>query len=286
VDDLTLEDLVDLELVDENSLVLKIGLIVYRLFYAKGDILTPVSSGYVDILSKKYSVEPSRIHVVRGGVDLSIFKPNFLKQEARKNFVVLYSGAFSIAYDFNLIFQAAKIIEELDDDVEFVVQGTGELLSQIQDSIKKFNVKNVKIVNKVLSRTEVAELLGEADALILPLAPFYKLGKPYRGMSSKLYEYQAVGKPIISCSRGLPSDYIKETNSGLIVNPGDFQALANSILELKRNPTLSKMFGENGRKYVEKEGSVDGVGLKILSLFKELEETSLNQETRLLRNLK
>lgn len=274
VDDLTLEDLVDLELLDENSIALKIGSRVYRLFYVKGDILTPVSPGYVDILSKKYNVEPSRIHLVRGGVDLSIFKPNFLKQESRKKFVVLYSGAFSIAYDFNQIFQAAKIIEELDDDIEFVVQGTGELLSQMQVSIKKFNVKNVKIINKVLSRAEVGELLGEADALILPLAPFYKSGKPYCGMSSKLYEYQAVGKPIISCCRGLPSDYVKDTNSGLVVDPGDFQALAKVVLELKRNPELAKSMGDKGRKYVENEASIEEVGLKTKAIFLRL----LNEE--------
>ncbi len=53
VDDLTLEDLVDLELLDENSLLLKIGSIVYRLFYVKGDILTPVSTGYFEIMIQR-----------------------------------------------------------------------------------------------------------------------------------------------------------------------------------------------------------------------------------------
>ena len=112
-------------------------------------------------------------------------------------------------------------------------------------------------------------MLGEADVLILPLAPFYKSGKPYRGMSSKLYEYQAVGKPIISCSLGLPSDYIEETNSGLVVNPGDFQALAKTILELKRNPALAKTMGENGRRYVESHASIEAVGLEMEEIFEE-----------------
>ena len=60
-----------------------------------------------------------------------------------------------MAYDFNQIFQAAKIIEEFDNDIEFVVQGAGELLPQMQDSIRKLNCKNVKIINKILTRAEV-----------------------------------------------------------------------------------------------------------------------------------
>ena len=270
VDDLTLEDLVDLELLDENSLALKIGSIVYRLFFVKGDILTPVSSGYVDIMSRKYCVELRRIHVIIGGVDLSTFKPNSHSNELRKKFVVLYSGAFSVAYDFEQIFQAAKIIEEMDEDIEFVIQGAGELLPSMQDSIRKSNIKNVKIINKILSRADVGKLLGEADVLILPIAPFYKSGKPYRGMSSKLYEYQAVGKPIISCSEGVPSTYIKETISGLVVTPGDSKELANAVLQLKQDPTMCHILAENGRKHVRAEASIEAVGLKMKEIFQKI----------------
>lgn len=267
VDDLTLEDLVDLELLEENSIALTIGVTIYRLFYVKGDILTPVSSGYVDILSKKYSVKPSRIHVVRGGVDLSVFKPKTSEPQPKKKFMVLYSGAFSVAYDFEQIFKAAKIIEEIDADVGFVVQGTGELLVSMYESVKKIAAENVKIINKILTRVDVAELLSQADVLILPLATFYKSGKPYRGMSSKLYEYQAVGKPIICCSKGVPSTYVEETLSGLVVDPGDSAALAEAVLELKQNPTLARELGDNGRKYVESEASLQAIGLKMKQIF-------------------
>ena len=263
-DDLTLEDLVDLKLIDEDSLVLRIAERVYRLFLTKGDVVTPISPGYVETLSRKYWVEKSRIHVVRGGVDLSIFKPSAHKQNVGKKFVVLYSGAFSMAYDFEQIFRAAKIVEEEHDDVEFVLQGIGELLGSMCSKVNELDVKNVRIVDKLLSREDVAGLLSQADVLVLPLVEFKK---PYPGMSSKLYEYQAVGKPIICCSRGLPSVYVKETNSGLAVYPGDYEALAKAVISLKENSNLARMMGENGRKYVETEASIEAVGLKMKEIF-------------------
>ena len=272
-DDLTLEDLVDLKLIKQESLILRIAEWVYRLFLVKADVVTPISPAYVETLSKKYCVKESRISLVRGGVDLSVFKPGLAKQKSGKKFVVLYSGAFSVAYDFEQILRAAKIVEEKDGDVEFVLQGKGELLDSVCSKLSELNVRNVRIIDKLLSREEVAELLNQADVLVLPLVEFQK---PYRGMSSKLYEYQAVGKPIICSSKGLPKDYVNETNSGLTVEPGDYEAFAKAVISLKENPKLAKMLGENGRKYVETEASVEAIGLQMKEIFETLKHASLD----------
>jgi glycosyltransferase involved in cell wall biosynthesis len=267
VDDLTLEDLIDLELVDKNSLLLKLGVISYRLFFVKADLLTPISKGYFEIMVKKYCVKPDRIHLIRGGVDLSTFKPQPRSLNKPKGrFVILYSGAFSVAYDFKQIIQAARITESIDKSIEFIIQGTGELLSEMRGYVNKTMVHNVKIINAIYSRSEVANRLGEADVLILPLAAFYKSGTPYRGMSSKLYEYQAVGKPIIVCSRGVPANYVLETRSGIVVESGDPDGLAKAVLYLKRNPDIARAMGRNGRTYVETEASISAIGLKMKNI--------------------
>lgn len=86
-----------------------------------------------------------------------------------------------------------------------------------------------------------------ADVLILPLKDF---GRPYLGLSTKLYEYQAAKKPIICCSYGMPGDYINNTHSGIVVKPGDSNELVKSILYLKKNKDIANQLAENGRKYV------------------------------------
>jgi glycosyltransferase involved in cell wall biosynthesis len=239
---------------------------VYRLLYRNSDLITPISPAYIEIIEKKYCVKPKKIHLIRGGVDLSLFKPNVSKRETDK-FTVLYSGAFSVAYDFDQIFNAAKIVAKLDSDVEFVIQGKGELLPSMHSKARELGVRNVRIVDELLSREAVGTMLGQADALILPLVAFKK---PYRGMSSKLYEYQAVGKPIICCSRGLPRNYVLETNSGIVVKPGDYKTLAKAVLKLKNNPNLACQMGNNGRKYVESEASIQAIGLRMQEIFRTI----------------
>jgi glycosyltransferase involved in cell wall biosynthesis len=269
VDDLAIEDLYDLNLIKKRSVSASIIELIAKFLYNKMKAITPISPGYVSPLIEKYGVNRKRIHVVYGGVDLNIFKPKTTEQNnpRKDEFIVLYSGAFSIAYDFNQVLNAAKILEEKDGKVKFILQGKGELVDQIKLKINQLGLRNVVVIDKLLSREEVAELLNKADMLIQPLGDY---GKPHMGVSTKLYEYQAVGKPIICCSAGQPAKYVKETRSGVVVKPGDYEALAKAIIWLKENPKLALEMGENGRRYVEKEASIEAIGSKMKQILQAL----------------
>jgi len=161
------------------------------------------------------------------------------------------------------VLKVSKLLKE-DRGVEIVLQGRGELLGYVKNKVKDMGIK-------ILSREEVAKSLNEADALLLPLKDFKR---PYLGISSKLYEYQAVGKPIICCAEGQPTEYIGITNSGVIIKPGNHKSLTEAITKLKMNSKLMKVLGENGRKTVEKEVSIEAIGLKIMEIFEKLRRTS------------
>ena len=262
VDDLIIEDLYDLNLVQRNSFISNLAELFARIAFLKVKAATPISPGYTATIAK-YGVDEKMIQVIRGGVDLDVFKPR-TKQKDNHKFVITYSGGFSIAYDFEQVFQAAKILGKKDCDVEFVLQGKGELLSSMRDRAKMLNLKNVQIIDVLLSREKVVQFLGQADVLILPLADFKT---PYRGMSSKLYEYQAVGKPIICCGNGIPPAYVKETESGLALLPGDYEGLVKAIIFLKQNPDLALKMGESGRRFVELNASINTVGFGLKKIF-------------------
>ncbi len=204
--------------------------------------------------------------MIKGGVDLTIFKPEPIHHSTNEKFIVLYSGAFSVAYDFEQVLKAAKSLKE-DKAIEFILQGKGELIDQIRSMIRELDLKNVKVIDKILSREEVSRLLNEADVLLLPLRDF---GKPYLGISSKLYEYQAVGKPIICCASGMPASYVLETKSGIVVEPGDYVTLAKSIRYLKEDHNAAIEMGQRGRVYVEENLSIERIGQSMKSLFEHI----------------
>ncbi|MBS7612400.1 glycosyltransferase family 4 protein [Candidatus Bathyarchaeota archaeon] len=265
VDDLWPEDPVSIGVI-RSGFMKKIMKALANIAYTMADVITPISPGYVKVICNNYGVPEGKIHVVRGGVDTSRFKP--ASNEDNGKFTVLYSGAFSVAYDFNQVIKAAKLLEE-HEDIEIVLQGAGELMDNVRRSAEKMDVKNVRIIDKVLSRGEVAELLSQADVLLLPLKDF---GRPYLGISSKLYEYQAVGKPIICCAEGQPAEYVNETNSGIVVKPGDYETLAKAVLYLRENRDVAERLGEAGRRYVEENLSIDRIGADMVNLLRALAE--------------
>ncbi|MEM3464079.1 MAG: glycosyltransferase family 4 protein [Candidatus Bathyarchaeia archaeon] len=259
VDDLAVEDLFDLKLVSRGSFFGRMVEFLAKFLYRRVNALTPISHGYVNTLAEKYGVDKSRIHVVYGGVDLSIFKPRFqdVGNSPKKDFIVLYSGAFSVACDFDQVLKAAKILEEKDGNIKFILQGKGELADHIRSRVSELGLRNIVVMDRLLSREEVAELLNEADVLIQPLGDY---GKPHMGVSTKLYEYQAVGKPIICCSAGQPAEYVKETCSGIAVKPGDCEALAEAVVRLYANRRFAAELGWNGYRYVSERLTVEKIG--------------------------
>ncbi len=267
VDDLWPEGLYDLKLIRKGSLFSRIAEKLAKMAYENAEIITPISPGYIRVINGDYRINKKKIKIVRGGVDIVKFKPTRNEMDKEGKLKVLYSGAFSIAYDFDQVLKTAKVIEESEGGVEFVIQGGGELIEHINSMVRELNLRNVKIINKIISREEVAKLLNTADALILPLRKF---DKPYLGISSKLYEYQAVGKPILCCDEGYPAKYVIETKSGIIIKPGDYMALAKAIIYLRENRGIADKMGASGRKYVENNVSIEKIGLKMMTAFKNM----------------
>jgi glycosyltransferase involved in cell wall biosynthesis len=260
VDDLWPEALHDLG-VPEKSFVSKLGELAAGTVYKFASFITPISSDHVSIIASKYHVKRSKICVVPAGVDLDKFNGR-QKNSLSGKLTVLYIGAFSPAYDFDQVLKAAKLLSTFPD-VEFVIQGGGELSAILQSEVKKWELSNVKMVERIVSRDEVARMLNEAWAALLPLK-----GSVEMGISSKLYEYQAARKPIVCCSKGQQGRYVSETKSGIVVKPGDYEALAKAILYLRENRDLADRLGASGRQYVENNLSIERIGFQMKDIFR------------------
>ena len=258
VDDLWPEVLYDLNMV-KSRFFRRIAEIIARLTYRASTAITPISPSYVDTIVEKYGIDPRKVHVVPGGVDLSIFSCQNQDESSRAEFRALYIGAFSLGYDFEQVLRAAKLLAE-EKNVEIVLQGGGELAPFLKSRVKEMSLSNVRIIDRVVDRDEVVRTMAAADCLLLPLSGF---GSIEKGISSKLYEYQAAGKPIICCSDGQPGRYTLDTRSGVVVKPGDYVALAKAILFLRDNPKVAEQFKISGREYVKANLSIEKIGLKI-----------------------
>jgi len=266
VDDLWPEALYDLG-VSRKSLLARLGEFIAKIAYKLSSGITPISPAYVDVLLHKYGVDRRKIFVVPAGVDPDKFSCKKRQVKKRERFRILYIGAFSPAYDFDQVLRAAESLASFSN-VDFVIQGGGELAHELKCKVTEAALNNVLLVDKIVSRDEVAEIMADADALLLPLNG---VGSIEMGISSKLYEYQAAGKPILCCSSGQPGRYVSETKSGLVIKPGDSEMLSKSILCLMENPKFAQELGASGRNYVVNNLSIKRIGLTMVQVLKKIQ---------------
>lgn len=274
VDDLWPEVLYELNMIGPGFLR-RSAEYVSKFTYKMSDAITPISPAYIDVITSKYGISPKKMHVIPAGVDydkFALWNSNTEIKEKVDVFKVLYIGALSPAYDFDQVMKAAKLLSSMRS-IKFIIQGGGDLASSLKSKVKEMGLSNVAVVLKIVNRDQVVEALHHANVLLLPLngSRFIEMG-----ISSKLYEYQAAGKPIVCCSSGQPARYVSETKCGIVVKPGNYVGLANAIIRLYQNKEEAKNFGEAGRYFAMENLSLEKIGLRMSKVFEAaMSSTSL-----------
>jgi len=225
-----------------------------KLSYIMPAAITPISAGYKRRIVEKYGVSAEKVHVVEVGVDS--VESLVSRNSDRSRFVVMYSGVLGIGYDFETVLKAAGFLSEYEDIV-FLIRGIGELAPKLERSIKKLDLMNVVLDTNFLPKEKLSALLRSADALVLPMASASFVDE---GLPTKVFEYQAYGKPIICVSGGEPASYVEATGSGLVVKPGDAHGFAEAVARLYKDRKFASELGWNGWRHVSTNLTAEKIG--------------------------
>ena len=138
-----------------------------------------------------------------------------------------------------LVSAAKRIIKEFRNTV-FVFVGDGYLRSRLERQAESIGVrKNIIFTGW---RKDAVEILDLFDILVLPSLN--------EGMGKVLVEGMALGKPIVASNVGGIIDLVRNGENGILVPPGDSDALGEAILQLLKDKNLSEKLGKNGKARV------------------------------------
>jgi len=225
-----------------------------KLSYVVPAAITPLSVGYKRRIVKKYGVSAEKVHVVEVGVDSVESLVSDISDKSQ--FVVMYSGVLGVGYDFETVLKAAGSLSEYEDIV-FLIRGMGELAPKLERLIKELNLRNVVLNTNFLPKKKLSALLRSADAFLLPMASASFVDE---GLPTKVFEYQAYGKPIVCCSGGEPARYVEATRSGLVVKPGDAYGFAEAVVRLYKDRKFASELGWNGWRHVSTNSTAEKIG--------------------------
>ena len=159
-------------------------------------------------------------------------------------FVVEYSGNFGIGHDNATLFDAMRRLVG-EDQLRWVIVGGGTKKSELESFVQSQGIGNA-ILQPYQSRGRLGELLALGDVHLVTMAnEFEGLMVP-----SKFYGVLAAGRPLIFIGprSSEVARVVLDESCGVVVEPGDGQALSDAVQSLRRDPERAREMGMRGRR--------------------------------------
>jgi glycosyltransferase involved in cell wall biosynthesis len=89
-------------------------------------------------------------------------------------------------------------------------------------------------------------------------------------MSNALLEYMSAGRAVVATDVGANAKLVEQDRSGLIVPPGDNDAIVNAIGRYMANPLRAAAYGAAARTRVEAHYSRDAMRRRFEAFYRDL----------------
>lgn len=142
---------------------------------------------------------------------------------------------------FDLLNAFAKLAPEHREKSELILAGIGEL-EQARSLADKLNLEQHVTFAGWVDSQQRGELLSKADVFVLPSYD--------EGLPMALLEAMSWGLPSVTTPVGGIPEVITHSETGLLVNPGDVQQLAEALESLIENESLRLDIGNAARQRV------------------------------------
>lgn len=242
--------------------------VIEKKLYSSADLIIPVTYSF-----KKYLINlgfpEKKIKVVMNGVDTKFFnfKKNKYVKRSSKFFIISYIGTIGMAHSIKTIIEAAKVILKNHKDIRIVFQIIGDGADKKNIEYEALKIKNVTVLPTV-PKNQVLEYLDRTDAGIIHLKKndLYKTVVP-----SKMFEYIAMGVPILHGVDGESHNILKKYKLGLYFEQENPNALYSAIMKLYNDKSLYDEISKNCVK-TSKVFEREILALKMLEELKKLEK--------------
>lgn len=156
------------------------------------------------------------------------------------------------------------------DDVGLVltVVGDGPLLQPLRDAAKEMGIDDRVQFTGTITASDLDAEFDRCDAFILPAVEDEK--GDVEGLGVVLLEALAHGRPVIASDSGGIPDIVEDGRTGLLVPPGDVEALARAIIRLRDDPALARDLVVAGQVHVERTFSWHTIVAELNDLYADV----------------
>jgi glycosyltransferase involved in cell wall biosynthesis/O-antigen/teichoic acid export membrane protein len=217
------------------------------------DLIIVVSSTESKNL-KAIGVPARKIVVNPNAVDVDEFHPGCGGQELRSQLgfegkiVVGFLGSFGPWHGTDVLARAACLMGS-GSPCQFLFIGAGDLRVQTEAILAEGGCAAVASFAGAIPHSSIPRYLDACDILVAPHVPMPD-GSPYFGSPTKLFEYLAMGRPVVASRIGQMAELLVDGQAAILVEPGDPSELARAIVRLSNDEPLRRRLGASARALV------------------------------------
>ncbi len=261
---------------DSNSMLHRALAKIAGFLYRHSDRVVVVTPAFEDYLVENWRVPREKISVIENGVETDLFAPQELAGEAETDlrrelgaqgkFVVSYIGTMGMAHGLETIVAAAAQLQATNPEIAFLMLGEGAAKESITALARERGLNNLRFVDQQ-PRERIPAYIRASDVclVLLKKTDLFKTVIP-----TKMLEFMSCARPVILGVDGQARAILEEAHAGLVIEPGNSDALVNAVRYLAANPGTARKLGENGRAHIVRKFSRSQTAARYIRVLEHL----------------
>ena len=217
---------------------------------------------------------PDHVHVVPVGIwlpDLPTEEKTVRHRESRQSVrrIRLITVGRLVEYKApQRLPEVARILKDRGLDFEWNLVGEGPLMPEVGQNAQKLGVSDRFFVKGRLPFDTVADLRWNSDIMVHNAVIAPDGSRECLGVT--LLEAQAVGIPVVSCKVGGIPEAVADGSTGLLVESGDLEGMADRIMRLSNDSELRHRMGQAAVRHARDNFDSRKLGERIESIYDSL----------------
>jgi glycosyltransferase involved in cell wall biosynthesis len=233
------------------------------------DLCVPPSAFAADLVRRAYGICEARLRVVPNGVPEEFLAYEH-DAEAGRTGPLVFFGRFDRTKGVDTLVEALGLLG--DEAPRTLIIGRGTQERELARQITRLGLADRVQLLPWMTHEALAQTLTTARVAVLP--------SRQENFSLAVLSAMAVGPPVISTFVGGTAEIIDHEETGLLVQPGQPEALAAAIRRLYRDAALARRLGRAGRTHVRTHFTWDIVAKMFEQIYASLLPASAGVEER------
>jgi len=227
----------------------------------------------------KMGIEPRKIHVVPNAVDVRTFQVEAIDGTLRRElglngkFALGFVGWFVSWHNLEMLVRCCARIIKQRPQMRLMLVGSGPLRETIEAIAEQQGATELLVFTGSVHHKQIPSYIAVMDACVIPHSNEYR-------SPIKMFEYMAMGKPVIAPSFEPITSVIEDGKTGIIFAAGDESRLEQAILSLIDQPLLRSRLGQMARQKVFSRYTWDHQARRALEIFEKVQCSTLDLQPR------